>query len=203
MHDHGRPDFAVDQQVLFISAHTCPQVKWMSCSTLVTPSLPRREPRPASLPSAHRCCTNENPATGAVSGGPYTCRAARERGGPLPSIEVADTLLDERSELSERVRLIRTPPGCSGAAPRSQHRTVRGDQRAKCLRPARGPKLRACVTSRPSTPNFAPDGDSPHGPRGGGTAAVDRSDRRAAGTQRALTGRRKPQHRDATSISLK
>jgi hypothetical protein len=26
-------------------------------------------------------------------------RAARERGGPLPSIDVADTLLDERSRL--------------------------------------------------------------------------------------------------------
>jgi hypothetical protein len=27
-------------------------------------------------------------------------RAARERGGPLPSIEVADALLDERRELT-------------------------------------------------------------------------------------------------------
>ena len=27
-------------------------------------------------------------------------RAARERGGPLPSIHVADALLDERSELT-------------------------------------------------------------------------------------------------------
>jgi hypothetical protein len=27
--------------------------------------------------------------------------AARERGGPLPSIDVADTLLDERRELTE------------------------------------------------------------------------------------------------------
>ena len=29
--------------------------------------------------------------------------AARERGGPLPSIDVADTLLDERHELTEWV----------------------------------------------------------------------------------------------------
>jgi hypothetical protein len=29
------------------------------------------------------------------------CRAARERGGPLPSIDVADALLDERRELTE------------------------------------------------------------------------------------------------------
>ena len=29
-------------------------------------------------------------------------RAARERGGPLPSIDVADALLDERRELTER-----------------------------------------------------------------------------------------------------
>ena len=28
-------------------------------------------------------------------------RAARERGGPLPSIDVADALLDERHELTE------------------------------------------------------------------------------------------------------
>jgi hypothetical protein len=28
-------------------------------------------------------------------------RAARDRGGPLPSIDVADTLLDERSRLGE------------------------------------------------------------------------------------------------------
>ena len=28
-------------------------------------------------------------------------RAARERGGPLPSIDVADALLDERRELTE------------------------------------------------------------------------------------------------------
>jgi hypothetical protein len=28
-------------------------------------------------------------------------RAARERGGPLPSIDVADVLLDERRELPE------------------------------------------------------------------------------------------------------
>jgi hypothetical protein len=28
-------------------------------------------------------------------------RAARERGGPLPSIDVADALLDERREMSE------------------------------------------------------------------------------------------------------
>jgi hypothetical protein len=28
-------------------------------------------------------------------------RAARERGGPLPSIDVADGLLDERRELTE------------------------------------------------------------------------------------------------------
>jgi hypothetical protein len=31
-------------------------------------------------------------------------RAARERGGPLPSIAVADALLDKRRELTERVR---------------------------------------------------------------------------------------------------
>ena len=31
-------------------------------------------------------------------------REARERGGPLPSIDVADALLDERGELAERVR---------------------------------------------------------------------------------------------------
>ena len=31
-------------------------------------------------------------------------RAARERGGPLPSMDVADALLDERRELTERVR---------------------------------------------------------------------------------------------------
>jgi hypothetical protein len=29
-------------------------------------------------------------------------RAARERGGSLPSIDVADALLDERDELTER-----------------------------------------------------------------------------------------------------
>jgi hypothetical protein len=29
-------------------------------------------------------------------------RAARERGGPLPSIDVADALLDERHELTKR-----------------------------------------------------------------------------------------------------
>jgi hypothetical protein len=29
-------------------------------------------------------------------------RAARERGGPLPSIDVADALLDERRELTRR-----------------------------------------------------------------------------------------------------
>ena len=28
-------------------------------------------------------------------------RAARERGGPLPSVDVADELLDERGELTE------------------------------------------------------------------------------------------------------
>jgi hypothetical protein len=28
-------------------------------------------------------------------------RAARERGGPLPSIDVADALLDERREMTE------------------------------------------------------------------------------------------------------
>ena len=28
-------------------------------------------------------------------------RAARERGGPLPSMDVADALLDERGELTE------------------------------------------------------------------------------------------------------
>ena len=31
-------------------------------------------------------------------------RAARQRGGPLPSIDVADALLDERREVTERVR---------------------------------------------------------------------------------------------------
>ena len=31
-------------------------------------------------------------------------RAAQERGGPLPSIDVADALLDERREVPERVR---------------------------------------------------------------------------------------------------
>jgi hypothetical protein len=31
-------------------------------------------------------------------------RAARERGGPLPSIGVADALLDERREVPKRVR---------------------------------------------------------------------------------------------------
>ena len=31
-------------------------------------------------------------------------RAARERGGPLPSIDVADALLDECRDLTERVR---------------------------------------------------------------------------------------------------
>ena len=30
-------------------------------------------------------------------------RAARERGGPLPLVEVADALLDERREWSEQV----------------------------------------------------------------------------------------------------
>jgi hypothetical protein len=30
--------------------------------------------------------------------------AARERGGPLPSIDVADALLEERREVTERVR---------------------------------------------------------------------------------------------------
>jgi hypothetical protein len=30
-------------------------------------------------------------------------RAARERGGPLPSIDVADVLLDERRELTARL----------------------------------------------------------------------------------------------------
>jgi len=32
-------------------------------------------------------------------------RAARERGGPLPSIAVADALLDERRELTGLLRL--------------------------------------------------------------------------------------------------
>ena len=32
-------------------------------------------------------------------------RAARERGGPLPSIDVADALLDERRELTGLPRL--------------------------------------------------------------------------------------------------
>ena len=30
-------------------------------------------------------------------------RAARDRGGPLPSIDVADTLLDERRELDKKL----------------------------------------------------------------------------------------------------
>jgi hypothetical protein len=34
-------------------------------------------------------------------------RAARERGGPLPSIAVADALLDERGELTGLPRLTR------------------------------------------------------------------------------------------------
>jgi hypothetical protein len=34
-------------------------------------------------------------------------RAARERGGPLPSIDVADALLDERRELTGLPRLTR------------------------------------------------------------------------------------------------
>jgi hypothetical protein len=33
--------------------------------------------------------------------------AARDRGGPLPSIDVADALLDERSELAGLPRLTR------------------------------------------------------------------------------------------------
>jgi hypothetical protein len=33
-------------------------------------------------------------------------RAARERGGPLPSIDVADALLDERREWTERVTTV-------------------------------------------------------------------------------------------------
>jgi hypothetical protein len=35
-----------------------------------------------------------------------TLRRARERGGPLPSIDVADALLDERRELTEFVNQI-------------------------------------------------------------------------------------------------
>jgi hypothetical protein len=42
-------------------------------------------------------------------------RAARERGGPLPSIDVADTLLDERSRLGEGSIL--TPPHCVSLPP--------------------------------------------------------------------------------------
>jgi hypothetical protein len=42
-------------------------------------------------------------------------RAARERGGPLPSIDVADTLLDERSRLREGSIL--TPPHCVSLPP--------------------------------------------------------------------------------------
>ena len=38
-------------------------------------------------------------------------RAARERGGPLPSIDVADALLDERRELTERVPNLRCATG--------------------------------------------------------------------------------------------
>jgi hypothetical protein len=34
-------------------------------------------------------------------GGLFPRRAARERGGPLPSIVVADALLDERREVAE------------------------------------------------------------------------------------------------------
>jgi hypothetical protein len=37
-------------------------------------------------------------------------RAARERGGPLPSIEVADALLDERRELTEQATTFVTLP---------------------------------------------------------------------------------------------
>ena len=33
-------------------------------------------------------------------------RAARERGGPLPSIDAADALLDERPELTGSCRLV-------------------------------------------------------------------------------------------------
>jgi hypothetical protein len=36
-------------------------------------------------------------------------RSARERGGPLPSIDVADALLDERRKLTGSSRLSRTP----------------------------------------------------------------------------------------------
>jgi hypothetical protein len=36
-------------------------------------------------------------------------RAARERGGPLPSIDVADALLDERCELTRLPRLTSCP----------------------------------------------------------------------------------------------
>jgi hypothetical protein len=35
--------------------------------------------------------------------------AARERGGPLPSIDVADALLDERRELTGLPRLTQMP----------------------------------------------------------------------------------------------
>jgi len=38
-------------------------------------------------------------------------RATRERGGPLPSIDVADALLDERRELTERVPNLRCATG--------------------------------------------------------------------------------------------
>src|ERR1700740_1776473 len=40
-------------------------------------------------------------------------RAARERGGPLPSIDVADALLDERRELTalgDQIALVRVSP---------------------------------------------------------------------------------------------
>jgi len=46
-------------------------------------------------------------------------RAARERGGPLPSIDVADALLDERRELTERCRNFSTEPRLGASAPHS------------------------------------------------------------------------------------
>ena len=46
-------------------------------------------------------------------------RAARERGGPLPSMAVADALLEERREQSHRGRTSRLRKGCSGT--RRQH----------------------------------------------------------------------------------
>jgi hypothetical protein len=41
-------------------------------------------------------------------------RAARERGGPLPSIDAADALLDERRELTELWKQVRQRPRLNG-----------------------------------------------------------------------------------------